>query len=210
MKRIYFDTEFTELSMAAELISIGLVYRDSFNELRYFYAEIDIDKSKCNKWIKDNVIKNCLFINKSGQALQEMYGKLNKVHNMKYITGSKQDVAKALNILLEGIYKENNDKIEFVSDVSSYDFVLLVDLLTGGKTALDLPSYIVSDCYNINQTMMSDNRNSLGDAFDVEREGYLTEEDKRSFILTDILGEAKHNALWDAYVIMKIGDMYEI
>ena len=103
-------------------------------------------------------------------------------------------------------------QIEFVSDVSSYDFVLLIDLLTNHKSALDLPNYITSDCYNINQLIadkLFDN-SDLGDAFDITREEYLSERDKEEFILNKILGDAKHNALWDAYVISKIGERYDL
>ena len=210
MIRIYFDTEFTGLKKDTDLISIGCVTRTN-NGLKYFYAEIkDISIGKLDKWIKDNVIKNYLFLGKN-----KIDNKKFVLQDFEYCFDTFNEVSTLLNKWIEEIaiydLKNGGDgQIEFVSDISSYDFVLLIDLLTNHKSALDLPNYITSDCYNINQLIadkLFDN-SDLGDAFDITREEYLSERDKEEFILNKILGDAKHNALWDAYVISKIGERY--
>ena len=210
MRRIYFDTEFTGLKKDTDLISIGCVTRTN-NGLKYFYAEIkDISIGKLDKWIKDNVIKNCLFLGKN-----KIDNKKFNLQDFEYCFDTFNEVSTLLNKWIEEIaiydLKNGGDgQIEFVSDISSYDFVLLIDLLTNHKSALDLPNYITSDCYNINQLIadkLFDN-SDLGDAFDITREEYLSERDKEEFILNKILGDAKHNALWDAYVMSKIGERY--
>ena len=210
MRRIYFDTEFTGLKKDTDLISIGCVTRTN-NGLKHFYAEIkDISIGKLDKWIKDNVIKNCLFLGKN-----KIDNKKFILQNFEYCFDTFNEVSTSLNKWIEEIaisdLKNGGDgQIEFVSDVSSYDFVLLIDLLTNHKSALDLPNYITSDCYNINQLIADKlfDKSDLGDAFDITREEYLSERDKEEFILNKILGDAKHNALWDAYVISKIGERY--
>lgn len=208
-QRIYFDTEFTELSSKAELISIGLIWKNNNNDLEHFYAEVKTNKSDYSKWIKDNVIKNCLFVNKVSS--KENLQLLNKDPNI-FVFDTKENISKSINTWLNHIHKQNpNDEIEFVSDVSSYDFVLLIDLITNGKTALDCPDFITSDCYNINQKMSEKLLHStLRDAFDYTREELLSEEDKKDFVLNNIIPGAKHNSLWDAYVIMKVADICEI
>ena len=53
--KIFFDTEFTGLHKNTTLISMGLIDENA----RTFYAEFsDYDKSQCDNWIKDNVIKH--------------------------------------------------------------------------------------------------------------------------------------------------------
>ena len=207
MKRIYFDTEFTELSKNCDLISIGCVIKEN-SSLKYFYAEIkNINVSKQSYWIRENVIKNCLFLGKNDYSGIKKH--LNEIDNIEYCFGTFTEVRKALKQWI--IDNRGNEKVQFVSDVSSYDFVLLVDLLTNHGTALDLPEYIVSDCYNISQTIADTLFNKdLGDAFDVTREQYLTKHDEDEFCLYNIIKNPKHNALWDAYVISKIGDRYGI
>ena len=214
MKRVYFDTEFTGLKKNTELISIGCVARVG-SDLKHFYAEIkDTNIGKLDDWIKANIIKNCLFLGKSYEDVADMKHKLDKLDNFTYVYGNFSDVSKELNDWIEKIatsdLKSHNDgQIEFVSDVSSYDFVLLVDLLTNRKTALDLPEYITSDCYNINQVIADQLFNTdLDDAFRLTREKYITKFDEEMFILKDKIPNAKHNALWYAYVIGKIGDRY--
>jgi hypothetical protein len=56
--RLYFDTEFTELSKKGELISLALVSEND----EIFYAEFDDFTTKtCNEWVIKNVIPNLLF-----------------------------------------------------------------------------------------------------------------------------------------------------
>lgn len=53
--KIFFDTEFTGLRQDTTLISIGLISETGDT----FYAEFtDFDRSMCDDWIEENVIKN--------------------------------------------------------------------------------------------------------------------------------------------------------
>ena len=53
--KIFFDTEFTGLHKDTTLISIGLIDENG----RTFYGEFsDYDESKCDDWIRENVIKH--------------------------------------------------------------------------------------------------------------------------------------------------------
>ena len=90
------------------------------------------------------------------------------------------------------------DTIQFVSDVCHYDFVLLIDLLTNGGTALDLPDNISAVCHDTNQDTAAYFEVSDRDAFDMNREEILDR-------LTGyrVVGE-KHNSLHDAEIIKEI------
>ena len=55
--KIFFDTEFTGLHKDTTLISIGLIDENG----RTFYGEFsDYDESKCDDWIRENVIKHLI------------------------------------------------------------------------------------------------------------------------------------------------------
>ena len=91
------------------------------------------------------------------------------------------------------------DNIQFVSDVSHYDFVLLIDLISGH--ALKLPNNINSYCHDINQDIAKYYSISDKEAFDKNRESIVKE-----LVLKETLENNinKHNALWDARVIKAI------
>lgn len=90
------------------------------------------------------------------------------------------------------------DSIQFVSDVCHYDFVLLIDLLTNGGTALDLPDNISAVCHDLNMDIARHYGISEREAFDKSREEIVME-------LCDHEVEGrKHNALYDAEVIKAI------
>ena len=58
--KVFFDTEFTGLQHNTTLISIGLIDENG----RKFYAELnDYDKSQCDSWINENVIKMLYYKN---------------------------------------------------------------------------------------------------------------------------------------------------
>lgn len=90
------------------------------------------------------------------------------------------------------------DSVQFVSDVCHYDFVLLIDLLTGGGTALDLPENISPVCIDLNPNIAFHYVLSDKAAFDKSREEIVME-------LCGFKVEGrKHNALYDAEVIKAI------
>jgi hypothetical protein len=194
---VYFDTEFTGLRQNTTLISIGLVDADG----RSFYAEFtDYDRNQISEWIEDNVIRK----------LTNPKLKING-HHWK-VTGNKNVIRKYLWKWLEPLINKGK-KIQFVSDVCHYDFVLLLDLLLErDKTAIDLPDCISSACVDVNQDIalclkrspkpddMSEdeyenNYVPVSIAFDISREEFISNSGNFKF------NGAKHNSLYDAFVI---------
>ncbi|WP_312433539.1 3'-5' exoribonuclease domain-containing protein [Lacrimispora sp.] len=192
---IYFDTEFTGLHKNTTLISLGCVAEDG----KTFYAEFDdYEKEQCNDWIQENVIKNLkiaekhidrwthytpiLLSDSSVSDLRDGY-----CPNMK---GSKTEVRdEFVQWLLQF------DSVQFVSDVSHYDFVLLIDLF---GTAFDLPENVSASCHDINQDIARHYGIPEREAFDKSREEIVAESPN-----VQIYGD-KHNALYDARVIKAI------
>lgn len=184
---LYFDTEFTGLRKDTTLISIGIVSEDG----RKFYAEFtDYDESQCGDWIKQNVIKN-LKLGGMGVGVSDT----DEDPALRIARGDKRYIYQEMNEWLSQF-----NTIQFISDVCHYDFVLLIDLLTYGGTALDLPENISAVCHDINQDIARHFGDSDHEAFDMSREQ----------IMNDLCGEDeivkgdKHNALYDAEVIRAI------
>lgn len=181
--KIFFDTEFTGLHKDTTLISIGLISEDG----KSFYAELnDYDKDQCDDWIKKNVIDNLELTDLLGKNFVNAYGWQESVGNKNEI---RYELKKWLSQFSE---------VQFVSDVSHYDFVLLIDLL--GSTAFDLPKNVCPSCHDINQ----DIRNYYGgnmtelEAFNMSREDILN--DTR----INLPSGSKHNSLYDAKVIREL------
>lgn len=178
--KIFLDSEFTGLHKDTTLISIGLIAEDT----RSFYAEFDdYDKSQVDEWIEDNVIENLFKDKNDGYKPADVV-----------VYGNKDEISKALNEWLDDF----DDTIEWVSDVSHYDFVLLIDLLVGD--ALKLPKYISAVCHDINQDIAEYCGISEIDAFDYSREEFLLDKFGRVMVIEG----RKHNAIYDALVIMQI------
>jgi hypothetical protein len=178
--KIFFDTEFTQLQKDADLISIGMVAENG----ETFYAEFsDYSNIKVNDWLEKNVINN---LSKCTSDL-ETFARCT-------IYGDKLEISKYLHVWLSQF---KFDKIEFVSDVCHYDFVLLIDLITDGNTALDMPHNISPICHDINYDIAKFFGISEEDAFNKSREEIL------EYFKTYING-GKHNAMYDALVIAMI------
>lgn len=174
--KIYFDTEFTGLHKNTTLISIGLIDDDG----RTFYAELnDYDKSQCNDWIQENVIKH-LVLPKTGCI---SYDENDTWCNVR---GNKETVKNELKRWLS-----KYDTVQLVSDVCHYDMVLFIDLFGG---AFDIPENLCPACHDINQDIAKFYKMSEADAFDYSREE----------IIGDSVEGDKHNALYDAKVIRAI------
>lgn len=185
--KIYVDEEFTGLTKNTDLISIGLVAENGST----FYGELtDFNIAKCDQWVKDNVVSKLKYYNK-----YDYYYKENN-HSVE-ILDSKHRVGVHLNLWLNSFLEE----IQFVSDVGHYDFVLLIDLITLGKSALDLPEYISPALYDINQLIAQKLDISMHQAFDLNREEILVDMHRAG--ISDLSIE-KHNALWDAFVIKEL------
>lgn len=189
MRTYFFDTEFTGLRKDTTLISIGIV-SDTGDRC---YAELtDYDEGMCDEWIEKNVLDHLVL---SGNAeLEESLAADNKTTT---VIGSKADVCCELMEWLEMDANFDSDYAAvFVSDVSHYDMVLLIDLLAGN--AMKLPEFITPACHDINQDIATMLDISEKAAFDISREQLLTNRG------IDLPKGQKHNALYDAEVIKAI------
>lgn len=183
---IYFDCEFTGLHKNTTLISIGMVTENGDT----FYAEFaDYDIKECDEWIKTNVIDKLLFNDKVDHYDIDIIGKKSMLKDDK--TGVFVELYEWMELVRNGEY------VQFVSDVCHYDMMLLIDLITNGGTAFNLPGFISPVCHDINHDIADYYEISDKEAFDKSREEILTDF-KRT-----VDGE-KHNSLYDAKVIMEI------
>lgn len=197
---LYFDTEFTGLHKDTTLISIGIVSDDE----RSFYAEFtDYDKSQCDDWIKENVVKKLRFETPKADEEYHYIASREPFNQIGYdlycgysveMNGNKDNISDELRRWLKQFHE-----IQFVSDVCHFDFVLLIDLF---GCAFDIPQNVSPCCHDINQ----DIANSLGitedTAFDLSRED-LIKKLYQEYPET-MIDVHKHNALYDAMVIQLI------
>lgn len=184
---LFFDMEFTGLRQNTTPISLGIVSEDG----KKFYAEFtDYDESQCNDWIKENVIKN-LKLAGMGVGVSDT----DENPPLRIVMGDKRYIRQEANEWLRQF-----NKIQFVSDVCHYDFVLLIDLLTNGGTALDLPENISAVCHDLNMDIARHFRVSDLEAFDMSREQIMNDMCGPE----DIVTGNKHDSLYDADVIRAI------
>ena len=185
--KLFFDMEFTGLHKETTPISLGIVSEDG----KKFYAEFtDYDESQCNDWIKENVIKN-LKLAGMGVGVSDT----DENPPLRIVMGDKRYIRQEAN---EWIRQFN--KIQFVSDVCHYDFVLLIDLLTNGGTALDLPENISAVCHDLNMDIARHFHVSDLEAFDMSREQIMNDLCGPENVVT---GD-KHDSLYDADVMRAI------
>ena len=179
--KLFFDMEFTGLRQNTTPISLGIVSEDG----KKFYAEFtDYDESQCNDWIKENVIKN-LKLAGMGVGVSDT----DENPPLRIVMGDKRYIRQEANEWLRQF-----NKIQFVSDVCHYDFVLLIDLLTNGGTALDLPENISAVCHDLNMDIARHFHVSDREAFDMSREQIMNDLCGPENIVT---GD-KHDSLYDA------------
>ena len=186
---VFYDTEFTDLTKDADVISIGLITDGD----QKFYGEItDFDHNKCSDFVKEQVLPNL------GNPVLLPGGA--DIDDYVLSVGTKEKVSADLMSWLES-QRQENENIYFVSDVCHYDFVLLIDLLTNGGSAIDLPNFISPVCEDVNALIADFMDASQFEAFDFSREEFL-----KDFLRIDVSKYAsqKHNALFDAYVIREI------
>lgn len=194
--KLFFDTEFTGLHKNTTLISVGIVAEDG----RKFYAVLnDFDRTQCTQWIKKNVLKGvvedllCIPV-----SLIEDIGEDGKYRDFWIVSGNKRLVSIHLNRWLNWI--GGYDSIQFVSDVCHYDFALLIDLITNGGTALDLPGNISPVCHDMNQDIARFYKVTDAEAFDMSREEIMSYVCGQDYIVTG----NKHDAMYDAEVMRAI------
>lgn len=213
---LFMDSEFTGLRKDTTLISLGIVAEDG----RKFYAEFtDYDENQCNQWINDNVIGNLLLFPIPWS--RDVDERLRSMEKEGYVFSNIPEIPRP-NSLLAYPYKKGTkeymqvvgnkfwirnhlinwlsqfDSVQFVSDVCHYDFVLLIDLLTNGGTALDLPDNISAVCHDLNMDIARHYGISEREAFGKSREEIVME-----LCGHEVEGK-KHNALYDAEVIKAI------
>lgn len=193
--KIFFDTEFTGLHKNTTFISIGCVAEDG----KAFYAEFDdYAKEQCNDWIRENVIKNLSISEKKTDKWAHYIPVLSADSSVTaqgdgyslYMSGNKAEVKAEFICWLSQF-----ESVQFVSDVSHYDFVLLIDLF---GTAFDLPKNVSASCHDINQDIARHYGISEREAFDKSREEIVSE------LCAEEIHGAKHNSLYDAKVIKAI------
>lgn len=185
---IFFDTEFTGLVPNTSLISIGCL--TEYGE--EFYAELtDYNERLITKWIYDNVIDHLFYRDDDPQFTRRSNDSCTVKGSMSYVGKEFRDWCNQLRYY-------HLDDIQFVSDVSHYDAVLLFNLFDG---AINTPKYISPAVYDINQMIADMCYVSLKDAFNISREDLLSGSYEEMPI-----GD-KHNALFDARVIKRI---YEV
>lgn len=197
---IFFDCEFTGLRKDTTLISIGLV---SVND-ETFYAEFtDYNKKYVDEWIKENVINNLRF---NHETPYTFIRESNSINYSVEMVDNFSNISKELNLWLNN-YIEEGYKIQFVSDVCHYDFVLLLDLITNGECIINNLSENISPvCYDVNNDIMNYYDFNCYEAFDYNREDIIRE---LSLIDDNLLKEStmKHNSLYDAKVIKRLYEL---
>jgi hypothetical protein len=175
---IFLDTEFTELSQKAQLISLGLIDENGST----FYAEFDdFDINQASDFVVQNIIPNLDFYER-----KPFVKKLNN-HDVR-VNGSKGYIK---DFLLEWL--SYYDNIQIVSDVCHFDFVLFLNIF---DTIDNLPENISLSCHDINQDIARYYHISDKEAFDKSRESMLPPSLQNQ--------DSKHNSLYDATVIKYI------
>lgn len=183
--KVYFDTEFTGLHQNTSLISIGLVSETG----QKIYLEFnDYDRTQCDQWIKDNVLKHCKWL--SDDRLNSGISSDNGVISM---CSSRESCRKVLEQ-----YLSQFDEVQLVSDVCHYDMMLFISIF---GTAFDIPKNVSATCHDINQDIARYFDISEKEAFDMSREQIVQQ------VLGVELEGDKHNSLYDACVIKTIDEI---
>ena len=184
--RLYFDTEFTELSKKGELISLALVSEN--NEI--FYAEFDDFPIKtCNEWVIQNVIPNLLFkdrdffLKSSGGAC--------------YIKDASGRIADALCNWFSEL-----GNVEIYADCPAFDWVFFCNLF---GTAFDIPKEVFYMPFDLAAFLKY-----RGIDPDINREGFVKKHKGQAFIKKIRLKAAGlHNALYDALLVKAAFEIIE-
>jgi len=191
--KIFYDTKCTGLHQDTSLISIGLVSQCG----KHFYMELsDYDYEQLDDWVMENVVENLVMYdpvieeeefysatrhsdNPTGRDLYESYS----VQLRGDMTLLKVELEKWLNQF---------KKIEMWSDCLAYNWMLFCQIWGG---ALDIPDNVLYVPFDLS-TMFK----IKGIDPDIDREEFaelhIPHPANSSF-------SPKHNALWDAEVIMK-------
>lgn len=128
MSKLFLDTEFTELSQQAQLLSLALVSEDE----RWFYAEFtDVDTNGLSEWHQEHVVPH---LSLSEQQISQFPS------GGTYLKATKPQIVSSLKEWLQ-----QWTHIEIWADVPAFDWVLFCELFGG---ALHIPKqihYVVRD-----------------------------------------------------------------
>lgn len=171
--KIFFDTEFTGLHQKTTLISIGLVSETG----KTFYAEFsDYDHEQIDDWLQDNVLSRLTNQGMLHNSFEEKEGNARCFGNTRAI----KEYLKSWLLQFE--------EIEMWSDYLSYDWMLFCELFGG---ALNIPGHIYYIPFDICTIFKQQGRDP-----DISREQFSGADKSPGDVL-------KHNALWDAQLIMQ-------
>ncbi len=123
MKTLFLDTEFTQLTQHAQLISLALV--DEADTHRFYAEFTDFDRATLSNWHLTNIIPH-LTINETGLRKSE--------ETSWELKGDTAFVSQHLNDWLGQF-----EQLEIWCDCPTYDWVLFCELFGG---ALNLPKHI--------------------------------------------------------------------
>lgn len=195
---IFYDAEFTGLHRNTTLISVGMVTEYGST----FYAEFnDYDRTQVDEWIKEFVIDNLVFGDKPVETFyQEKFNPFAHSRSVQ-LQGSTATIKAELLKWLNGVSDITDGRqIQFVSDCYAYDWVLLNDLICEGGQARNIPKHIFYIPIDLASMFLIQNIDP-----DISREGFCPPDELKKILDTDMfmmpVDTAKHNSLWDAYVI---------
>jgi hypothetical protein len=173
--RIFLDTEFTELTQQAQLISIGLAAENG----DWFYAELtDYDPSSIGPWVKDNVLTLLTGAELANAQLVHIEANMS-------CQGNAIEVSQALHGWLKRFGEK--DCIHIWADVLAWDWVLFCELFGGAFSIPEQVFWIPFDLSTLLLTKGLDpntTRETLGQV-DLQ---------------VPKLKLAKHHALYDAWL----------
>ncbi len=184
--RLYFDTEFTELSKKGKLISLAFVSEND----EIFYAEFDDFAAKtCNKWVMENVISNLLF--KERETFIKTSG------NICYM---KDDSGKIANALCNWFSELGN--VEIYADCPAFDWVFFCNLF---GTAFNIPKEVFYIPFDLATFLKY-----RGIDPDISRESFVEKHKGQAFIKKIRLKAAGlHNALYDTFLVKAAFEIIE-
>lgn len=179
MVKLFFDFEFSGLTIKTTPISLGIISDDG----QQFYAEFnDYSVEQCDEWINDNVVANLLYNDSF------MYFENNTEEKLLSIKDNKAKISEQLLLWLKQF-----KKVEFWGDSVAFDWVLMADLLGMGTAMRRYPKN-----FEYNQAF---------DVFTALKMIYNKPKTPRHEMLGLTITN-QHNALYDAKITKQIYDKY--
>lgn len=169
---LFLDTEFTELSQKAQIISLALVSENG----QEFYAEFkDYSRNEISGWSLVHVIPNLILHEKEDCFVGNTKTRLK---------GSREEIRGALKFWLSQ-FGEKKGSLQCWADNPAYDWILFCELFGG---ALHIPPSIHYMCLDVATLFW--------------KKGYDPDMDRVVFSgFSDEVTGRKHNALYDALVL---------